>query len=76
MSVPRKYKYLDPLCLQLAMIRNQRNFSQADVAYAGKFAQSQVSEYETGSRVPRVDSLRRWADVLGYDLVLVPKESK
>lgn len=32
-----------------------------------------ISKYENGSHSPRLSSLERWADALGYEIVLRPK---
>jgi transcriptional regulator with XRE-family HTH domain len=65
---------VDPIVAQLRAARLAREISQTEMAQAiGVQKHAQFSVLERGHRHPRLDSLRRWADALDFDLALVPK---
>ncbi len=65
---------IDPLIGQLRKIREDQRCSQDALSLIfGDNARSYMSHLEAGRRSPRLDTLTRWADALGYELVLVKK---
>lgn len=65
---------VDPIIAQLRAARLAREISQTEIAeLLGLEKHAQFSVLERGHRNPRLDSLRKWADVLGFDLALVPR---
>lgn len=85
MSAPRRSRQLeraatdqvDPIVAQLRAARLAAELTQTEVAEAiGVAKHAQFSVLERGHRHPRLDSLRRWAEALGFDLALVPKEGQ
>lgn len=51
----------------LAALRRKAGLSSADVALRAKVGKSQLSKYENGRELPRVESLARILDALGMD---------
>jgi transcriptional regulator with XRE-family HTH domain len=67
----------DPIVDALRAEREARNWSQRYVqerASVSPLAVGYLSRLESGTAEPRLSTLRRWADALGYDLVLVKRE--
>lgn len=61
---------VDPLVAHLVEARKKAGLSQAKVAGAVGFScatSGRLSEYETGRRQPSLATLRRWAQVLGFE---------
>lgn len=67
---------LDPIVLQLLAIRVAEGMSQKALAEAMGTTQSAVSESERAITQPTLQTLRRWAEALGYDLVLVKRKGR
>jgi transcriptional regulator with XRE-family HTH domain len=70
----------DNLGPALRLIRELRKRSQADVARRARVGKSQLSKYENGKELPRLDSLQRVLEELGvpafgffYTLHLIDK---
>jgi transcriptional regulator with XRE-family HTH domain len=65
---------MDPIIEQLKNLRISLDMTQQAVAQLMGAKQSMVSEWESGNKQPRLASLHRWAEALGYDLTLTPRE--
>lgn len=63
-----------PVATALRAERKRRRITQAHIATTIGTVASAISMYENGHRWPVLDTLVRWADALGYDLTLTPKE--
>jgi transcriptional regulator with XRE-family HTH domain len=61
---------IDPVVAQLRHTRKSRQITQVEMARASGIGQSMISEIETGVSQPTVQTLRRYADALGLDIVL------
>ncbi len=67
-------KPVHPLIGELREIRKSQRLSQDAVGAAiGKVATA-MTAYESGQHSPKIDTLCQWADTLGYDVVLKPKD--
>lgn len=66
---------VDPVVAQLRYTRKARQITQVEMARTSGLAQSMISEIETGVTQPTVQTVRRYADALGLDLVLKPRNS-
>lgn len=62
-----------PIIQQLRMERRTREWSQDAVAEQLGKGGHEVSRYESGKHSPLLHTVAQWADVLGYELVLVKK---
>jgi transcriptional regulator with XRE-family HTH domain len=60
--------------IAVAFMRNIAGLTQRQLAARTGFNQAQIAAWEAGHGRPNVASLLRVADVLGYDLALVPRE--
>lgn len=66
---------IDAMVLQLEYERFRRGLTQQQVAEATGVLHNQISAWERRKRVVMsLPSLIHWANALGYDLVLVPRE--
>jgi transcriptional regulator with XRE-family HTH domain len=65
---------MDPIIEQLAAARRLSGSSQRTFASMLETSQSVICAAESGRGTPRFATVRRWADALGYDLVLVKRE--
>ncbi|WP_043512363.1 helix-turn-helix domain-containing protein [Actinoplanes sp. SE50/110] len=65
---------VDPIIAQLRDRRNQRGLKPYVLAGLAGLSQQYVYRTEAGLHSPRLDTLRAWADALGYDLALVCRE--
>ncbi len=66
---------VDPLVAHLVEARKKAGLSQAKVAGTVGFScatSGRLSEYETGRREPSLATLRRWAQILGFEPAWVP----
>lgn len=54
----------------LTYARQQKGILQAKIAKKLGVSHMQVSHFEKGKRIPRVDVLDQWADALGMELVI------
>jgi transcriptional regulator with XRE-family HTH domain len=62
---------------QLRKIRRDQELSQDAVsAMAGMPQRGHISQLERGVRIPRFDTMTKWADALGYEIALVEKVKK
>jgi transcriptional regulator with XRE-family HTH domain len=61
---------------QLRRERRAREITQEVVAHLSGYDRVQINQYELGKTSPRLDTISNWADVLGFQLVLQPKEEK
>lgn len=61
---------------QLRKIRRDKELDQQEVAAIAGLYQNHISQLETGRRVPTLQTLNLWANALGYELTLRPKERK
>jgi transcriptional regulator with XRE-family HTH domain len=64
----------DPIIDTLHGARLERGMTQQQLADQAGVHRMLVTDWETDRRLPRLDRLRRWADALGFDLVLVKRE--
>lgn len=65
----------DEIRTALTAARTAQRRSMLDVANAaGTPSVSSISDWERG-RMPRLDRAIAWANALGYDVVLVPREA-
>lgn len=67
---------LAEMVTELVIARKARRWTQRDLADDLNRWQNVISAWEAGTTAPTVDSLARWADSLGFDLELVPREGK
>jgi len=61
-------RMLKNLGLALIVLRGLRGWSQAAVAREARIGKSQLSKYETGSELPKLDSLAKVLTALGVTL--------
>lgn len=62
---------------QLRKARRDLELSQDAVsAMAGMPQRGHISALERGIRIPRLDTMTKWADALGYEIALVEKVKK
>lgn len=67
---------MNPLMAQLMETRKQIGLSQGDVGRIAGYAQESINQWENGVHEPRLSSFVNFANALGYEVVLVEKESK
>jgi transcriptional regulator with XRE-family HTH domain len=65
----------DPTQLSGAVrfLRGIAGLTQRQVAAEGHFQQTQITWWETDKRRPNLASLIRLANILGYDVALIPR---
>lgn len=61
---------------QLLDARIERGHKQVTVAQMIGTSKDRVSAWETGGGTPNARALCAWAEGLGYDVVLVPREPR
>lgn len=66
----------DPLILELARRRENLWLTRRAVARRAGLGLDMVQSYERGDRCPGLWAVQRWADALGCDVVLVPRDGK
>lgn len=59
---------------QLRKIRREQELDQSEVAALAGLYPNHISQLETGRRAPTLPTLSMWANALGYELTLRPKE--
>lgn len=64
-----------PVVRRLAESRIAWGMSQRDIAKRIGCDQPKLANYELGKLLPSMKTLMRWADVMGFELSLWPKES-
>lgn len=52
---------------QLSQIRHNAGLKQIDIAGILGVSQARISEYESGKREISLPTLRKWAEICGYD---------
>jgi transcriptional regulator with XRE-family HTH domain len=62
-----------PLVSALAAIRQRQGLTQRMVAERAYLTPSLVGNWESGWKVPQLQGLMAYADVLGYEVAIVPK---
>lgn len=62
------------LVKDLAETRRAWNLPVEEIAFRIECAPNTLQKYECGMRLPCTENLIRWADVLGFELALKPKE--
>ncbi len=67
-------KPVHPIITELKAIRRSQKVSQDAVGFALGIQQAVISEWESGDHNPQLHSLSKWADTLGYDVVLKLKD--
>lgn len=67
--------HVDPIVAQLRDIRLSANIKQKDIANLIGVGPSNLSAYEVGSNVPRIDTVQDWSTALDMQLVLAPADS-
>lgn len=65
---------IDPIVAELRQSRRRQRISQRALAAALGTQQSAVSEWETGKVQPSLTSVRAYADAVGCELAVTPKE--
>ncbi|GAA4059653.1 helix-turn-helix transcriptional regulator [Actinomadura miaoliensis] len=66
----------DQIVEALAQARHDRELSLRVVAGLLGLQPSAVHHWERGRRDPQLTTVIAWANLLGYDLTLTPKESR
>lgn len=66
----------DPIIDILHGARIDSGVSQHRLANDAGVSRTSVTYWETDRCLPRLDQLRRWAEALGYDLVLVKRRRR
>lgn len=64
-----------PAIAALRAERRRRGITQAAIADAMQTSVPALSSIETGRKCPNLHTLIRYADALGYDLTITPKEN-
>jgi transcriptional regulator with XRE-family HTH domain len=62
------------LIKELRKIRRDKELSQEAVAAHCDIFRNHISQLETGRRMPNLRTLSKWADALGCEIVVRPKE--
>jgi transcriptional regulator with XRE-family HTH domain len=71
------YRHTDPIVDALAAERCRRGLTLLQVGeLLGRASYNTVWQWENGKNQPKLANVRAWADVLGYDLALVPREER
>lgn len=67
----------DPIIATLTAARHRRGLSRGQVGIRlGLKTGKSVGDWESEHCSPSLSSTRRWADALGYDLALVPRQER
>jgi len=67
----------DPIVKALRAERKRRGWNQTQVGQEmGHSTYQSVWSWENEAMEPKLSSLRAWAKALGFDVVLVPSESR
>lgn len=72
----RHYRHSPTIPKLLKQIRMEQGLSKATIAERlgiDPTAHRQLTNWEEGTSDPRLSSIERWADALGYELDLHPK---
>lgn len=65
---------MDPILRTLVKTRKDAGLRVDDLAKRGGFCRNSLYQWEAQERLPTLPNIRAWAEVLGYDLVLVKRE--
>jgi transcriptional regulator with XRE-family HTH domain len=65
---------LDPIVAALVAERKAQGLSQRAIGRACGLSSATACEWERGGHSPTLDNLRAWADALGLDLRLQPRQ--
>lgn len=66
---------MDPIVEELHTARKRSGLTQKTITERMGTTQSALSELERGVTTPRLPTLRRWAEALGYDVSLTKREA-
>lgn len=69
-----RMKHAQPIIRQLVDARKRQGISQAELGKKMGLPQSHLSKIESGETDPRMSSLIEIARLLGFELVLIPKQ--
>lgn len=65
----------DKIIQHLKSKRKSLGLSQTDIAnLIGRKTYQTIHQWEKGTNCPNLKNLKDWANALGYDLVLTPKD--
>jgi transcriptional regulator with XRE-family HTH domain len=64
---------VDPLIVELRKMRRDSELSQDAIAAAIGVWPSQISQYESGARRPKLNIMGKWAETLGCEIILQRK---
>lgn len=64
-----------PFITLLVTARHAAGLTQRDLAERMGIVQSLLGGWESGRQVPTVMSVANWADALGYELAMLPKDA-
>ena len=59
---------MNKIAVVIANLRNEKNWSQADLANQSNVSREMISKYERGIAIPSVDAAKKVADALGVSL--------
>ena len=65
-----------PIVAQLRSVRRSRDILQRDLEARTGYQRERLSQWEQGHRVPNLTHLTDWANALGYDVVLQPRQEE
>ncbi len=57
---------------QIVELRKRAGYSQRELANKINTSQAAINSIENFSRIPRLDTIAKYSDVLDFDVVLVP----
>lgn len=66
----------DAVIRMLADRRRELGLSQIDLCRLINTGQNMISHWETGRHDPRLSKVLKWADALGYELVIRPRRGE
>lgn len=66
----------DRLIDELVSYRKEKEITQLRLAREAGLTQSVIARIESKKSLPRLDTIMKIVDVLGYDLKIVPKHRK
>ena len=67
----------DPIVARLKAVRLGRGLTLQQIGeQLGRSSPQTVWQWEAGVHQPRLGNVREWANALGYDLALVPRQER
>jgi len=63
-----------PIIVELLVLRERKGWSQRRASDESGISHGLISHWERGDRQPLFEGIVRYANALGYELILVPKE--